>query len=192
MEKRLLRFSVFRSGIAYSFVKSGCSIYYFLRSANLICQCTDISKYFRESLGLRDKESRLKFCSRVTLHTLWMATLLRVGRGREREGGNYVQTVMLPFRKGIYSKRNGEQILTVYKRALFRKSRPFQKEFVVQESKQEITKVASLVNQENLTRVSNSLKLKCRGTVETVAEQPFIARAIVKILKLTASYLYLN
>ena len=31
----------------------------FLNSANLICQGTDISKYSRESLGLRDNESRL-------------------------------------------------------------------------------------------------------------------------------------
>ena len=28
-------------------------------SANLICQGTDISKYFRESLGIRDNGSRL-------------------------------------------------------------------------------------------------------------------------------------
>ena len=28
-------------------------------SANLICRSTDISKYFRESLGIRDNESRL-------------------------------------------------------------------------------------------------------------------------------------
>ena len=32
---------------------------FFLSSANLICRDTDISKYFRESLGLRDNESRL-------------------------------------------------------------------------------------------------------------------------------------
>ena len=31
----------------------------FLNSANLICRGTDISKYSRESLGLRDNESRL-------------------------------------------------------------------------------------------------------------------------------------
>ena len=30
-----------------------------LNSANLICRGTDISKYFRESLGIRDNESRL-------------------------------------------------------------------------------------------------------------------------------------
>ena len=31
----------------------------FLSSANLICRGTDISKYLIESLGFRDKESRL-------------------------------------------------------------------------------------------------------------------------------------
>ena len=51
--------SNFRSQITYSFVKCGCSIYYFLKSANLTCQSMDISKCFRESLGLRDNESRL-------------------------------------------------------------------------------------------------------------------------------------
>ena len=40
-------------------MKCGCSNYFFLNSANLICQNTDISKYFRESLGLRDNESHL-------------------------------------------------------------------------------------------------------------------------------------
>ena len=34
-------------------------ISFFLISANLICRSTDISKYFRESLGIRDNESRL-------------------------------------------------------------------------------------------------------------------------------------
>ena len=38
----------------YSFVKCGCSIYFFLSFANLICRSTDISKYFRGCLGLRD------------------------------------------------------------------------------------------------------------------------------------------
>ena len=33
----------------------------FVNSANLICRRTDISKYSRESLGLRDNESRLYF-----------------------------------------------------------------------------------------------------------------------------------
>ena len=43
----------------YIFVKCACSIYSFLNSANLICRGTDISKYFRGSLGLRDNESQL-------------------------------------------------------------------------------------------------------------------------------------
>ena len=44
-----------------SFEKFGCSIGIFLRSAHLICRNTDISKCFRESLRLRDNESRLFF-----------------------------------------------------------------------------------------------------------------------------------
>ena len=36
---------------------------FLLNNANLICQDTDISKYFRESLGLPDNESRLYFLS---------------------------------------------------------------------------------------------------------------------------------
>ena len=34
-------------------------IIFFLHSANLICRGTDISKYFRDSLGIRDNVSRL-------------------------------------------------------------------------------------------------------------------------------------
>ena len=51
--------SQFRSKITYSFVKCGYSIYFVLNSVNLICRSTDISKYFRHSLGLRDNKSRL-------------------------------------------------------------------------------------------------------------------------------------
>ena len=51
--------SIFRSICTYSLVKCGCSIYVFLNFANLICRGTDILKYFRESLGFRDNESRL-------------------------------------------------------------------------------------------------------------------------------------
>ena len=40
-------------------MKFGCSIGLFLSSAHLICRSTDISKYFRGSLRLRDNESRL-------------------------------------------------------------------------------------------------------------------------------------
>ena len=49
--------SNFNSPITYIFVKCGCSNYFFLNSANLICRSTDISKYFRKSLGIRDNES---------------------------------------------------------------------------------------------------------------------------------------
>ena len=54
----LLYMSNFKSEITYSFVKCGCSIYFFFSSANLISRGTDISKYFREYLWLRDNESR--------------------------------------------------------------------------------------------------------------------------------------
>ena len=40
-------------------MKFGCSVDIFLNSANLICRSTDISKCFRESLRLRDNESKL-------------------------------------------------------------------------------------------------------------------------------------
>ena len=53
--------SKFKSPITYTFVKCGCSIYFFLKSAILIFQSTDISKYFRESLGIRDNESHLYY-----------------------------------------------------------------------------------------------------------------------------------
>ena len=49
----------FKSPITYVFVNCGCANYFFRNSANLICRGTDISKYFRESLGIRDNESRL-------------------------------------------------------------------------------------------------------------------------------------
>ena len=38
--------------ITYSFVKCDCSIDFFLNSAHLICQDTNITKYLRELLGL--------------------------------------------------------------------------------------------------------------------------------------------
>ena len=47
--------SNFRSQITYSFVKF-CFIF-FLNSTNLVCRGMDISKFFRESLGLRDNKS---------------------------------------------------------------------------------------------------------------------------------------
>ena len=51
--------SNFRSQITYSFVKCVSSSYFFLHLVILICRGTDISKYLRESLGLRDNDSRL-------------------------------------------------------------------------------------------------------------------------------------
>ena len=51
--------SNFRSQSTHSFVK--CVRFVLLNSGNLICQGTDISKYLRESLGLRGTESRLYF-----------------------------------------------------------------------------------------------------------------------------------
>ena len=45
-------------------MKFGCSIGIFLNSAHLICRTTDISKRFRESLRLRDNESRLYVVSK--------------------------------------------------------------------------------------------------------------------------------
>ena len=48
-----------RVQLHYIFVKCGCANYFFLNSANLICRGKDISKYFRESLGIRDNKSRL-------------------------------------------------------------------------------------------------------------------------------------
>ena len=51
--------SNFKSPITYTFLKCGCSIYFILNSAILICRGTNISKYFRESPGIRDNESWL-------------------------------------------------------------------------------------------------------------------------------------
>ena len=57
-----------RGQVTYSFVKCGCSIYFFLNSENLVCQGTNISQYFRESLELRDNESRLHFIRKTCLY----------------------------------------------------------------------------------------------------------------------------
>ena len=51
----------FKSSITHIFAKCGCSNYFFLNSVNPICRGTDISKYFRESLGIRDNGSLLYF-----------------------------------------------------------------------------------------------------------------------------------
>ena len=60
-----------KSPVTHIFVKCGCSNYFFLNSATLICRGTDISKYFRESLGIRDNESRLYLCRSVRKHVFW-------------------------------------------------------------------------------------------------------------------------
>ena len=52
------------SNYIYSFVTCGSSINFSSDSANLICQNTDISKCFRDTLGPRDNESRLILLSR--------------------------------------------------------------------------------------------------------------------------------
>ena len=55
-----------RSKIAYTFVKCGCSIYFSL-ILQTWCRSTDISKYFRESLGIRDNKSWRYSISRNTM-----------------------------------------------------------------------------------------------------------------------------
>ena len=51
--------SNFRSQITHSFVKCIIQFIVFLTLSTLICRGTDISKYFSESLRIRDNESRL-------------------------------------------------------------------------------------------------------------------------------------
>ena len=60
----------FKSPITYILVKCGCWNYFFLNSANLICRGTDISKYFRESLGIRDNEIRLYIRELIDLYEM--------------------------------------------------------------------------------------------------------------------------
>ena len=59
------------------FVECGKSNEFFLNSANLICRSTDISNYFRESLGIRDNESRLYlFWPNVNISKLFWPMLI--------------------------------------------------------------------------------------------------------------------
>ena len=51
------------------------TIIYFLTSANLICRDNDISKYFRQSLRIRDNESRLYIW---TLYITQIAMALKI------------------------------------------------------------------------------------------------------------------
>ena len=46
-------------------------IIFFLNSKNLICRGTAISKCFRESLGVRDNESWLKFMTTELIYWVW-------------------------------------------------------------------------------------------------------------------------
>ena len=82
--------SNFKSPITYTFVKCGCSIYFFLKSANLICRSTDISKYFRESLGVRDNESQLYLGGQMV-----STSDHKVLGSNSPEGGIYLITVWL-------------------------------------------------------------------------------------------------
>ena len=68
-------FSIFKGPITYIFVKCGSSNYFFLNSGNLICRSTGISKYFRESLGIRDNESRLYYDGTVDSRCLCFGCL---------------------------------------------------------------------------------------------------------------------
>ena len=43
---------------------------FFLNATNLICQGTDIPKYFRESLGLQGNESRLYHLATCVSHLI--------------------------------------------------------------------------------------------------------------------------
>ena len=86
--------SNFMSPITYKFVKCSYTNYFFLNSANLICRSTDISKYFRESLGIRDNESRLytpvnpTFTTCVTTNWLcFMSHTISLSTGRQDVSG---------------------------------------------------------------------------------------------------------
>ena len=90
---------------------------FFLNSANLICRDTDISKYFREFLGLRDNESRLYMdVRRNGLYTF--ATFPR----NSLQGKHFLwlpvcfSATKPVLKKGVYPKRKGllplEEILS--------------------------------------------------------------------------------
>ena len=64
-------------------VKFGCSTYFFLNSANLVCGGTDSSTYFSESFGLRDNERRL-YMLVVAFEFLVYVTSTFDGRQREK------------------------------------------------------------------------------------------------------------
>ena len=93
-------------------------LFFFLKSANLIYQGTDVSKYFWETLGLRDNEIRLYFeirprkrcrlfillffpyCSAERNH------LCSFGTGAEEEyGWNYFQIMQLAYEEMSFKFR---------------------------------------------------------------------------------------
>ena len=71
--------SNFRSQITHSFVKCVVQFIVFLTLSTLICRGTDISKYFSESLGIRDNENRLySQCMHSLLHLFLMLYLIGI------------------------------------------------------------------------------------------------------------------
>ena len=52
--------------------------YFFIISANLICRGTDISKYFREAIRIRDNESRLYIHTYIRTYVRTYAFILTV------------------------------------------------------------------------------------------------------------------
>ena len=63
-------------------------IIFFLNSATLICRGTDISKYFRESLGIRDNESRLYIWNNLVVwgRPRWLSWMRRPTGDQEVTG----------------------------------------------------------------------------------------------------------
>ena len=75
-------------------------ITFFLYSSNLICRGTDISKYFRESLGLRDNESHVeKQQQKLNVHVVLFLTIHSVPEDNHN-------TFLLPPRNMAYNKRD--------------------------------------------------------------------------------------
>ena len=68
--------SNFKSSVTHIYVNCGCLNYF--SSLLQICRGTDISKYFRESLGNRDNESRLYFTADALPMLNWLATSCNV------------------------------------------------------------------------------------------------------------------
>ena len=67
-----------------------CLNYFFLNSENLMCRGTEISKCFRESLGIRDNESRLYHPSKVfsILEDAWISKQKKYNPVKGQNAGN--------------------------------------------------------------------------------------------------------